>query len=317
MGAPKCDRDEFIALFKTLGPAGTARILDTRVRGIYARRDRIEKDLGIRLEGPTVKRPASHPIRAAQRLRHKLRDGVVLVASDAHYWPGAPSTAHRALIALCKQYKPSLVVMNGDVMDGARISRHARIGWDERPTLQDEIEVCKERLDEIRKASPKDCKFVWPLGNHDARFETMLANSVPEYAKVYGTTLKDHFPWWEPCWSVWINDDVVIKHRFKGGIHATHNNTLWAGKTMITGHLHSMKVTPFSDYNGTRWGIDTGTLMDPYDDQTADYTEDNSVNWRSGFIFLTFEDGDLRWPEVVHVIDEDRVDFRGRTIDVG
>jgi hypothetical protein len=49
------------------------------------------------------------------------------------------------------------------------------------------------------------------------------------------------------------------KHRMKGGIHAAHNNTLHAGTTMVTGHLHSVKVTPFSDYNGTRWDVDTGT----------------------------------------------------------
>jgi hypothetical protein len=34
-----------------------------------------------------------------------------------------------------------------------------------------------------------------------------------------------------------------IKHRFKGGMHAPQNNTLWAGVTMVTGHLHSQKVT--------------------------------------------------------------------------
>ena len=56
-----------------------------------------------------------------------------------------------------------------------------------------------------------------------------------------------------------VNGNVVIKHRMKGGIHAAHKNTLHAGTTMVTGHLHSLKVTPFSDYNGTRWGVDTGT----------------------------------------------------------
>jgi hypothetical protein len=113
---------------------------------------------------------------------------------------------------------------------------------------------------------------------------------------------------------------VVVKHRFKGGIHATHNNTLWAGKTIVTGHLHSLKVTPLSDYNGTRWGIDTGTLADPASNTEGGpqfhYNEDNPQNHRSGFIVLTFKDGQLLWPEVCNVIDQNHVSFRGEVIRV-
>lgn len=318
MGSPACDDDEFIALFKTHGPRNTAQILGVEERGVLARRNRLEERKGITISGPNLDgyvRNAKQ-VRASQRLREDVKDGVVLVGSDAHYWPGEVSTAHRAFVHFCKELKPKIVVMNGDVLDGARISRHARIGWDNRPTVIEEIETCQERLDEIRQASPKKCKFIWPLGNHDARFETLLANTVPEYAHVHGTRLRDHFGWWEPCWSVWVNDEVIIKHRFKGGIHATHNNTMWSGKTMVTGHLHSLKVTPFSDYNGTRWGIDTGTLMDPYSDQTADYSEDSPQNHRSGFAVLTFKNGKLLWPELVWSRGDGEIEFRGEIISV-
>jgi hypothetical protein len=113
-----------------------------------------------------------------------------------------------------------------------------------------------------------------------------------------------------------VNDNVVIKHRIRGGLHAAHNNTLNAGTTTVTGHLHSLKVTPFSDYGGTRWGVDTGTMADPYGPQTADYTELGPVNWRSGFIVLTFSGGELLWPEIVHVREEGKVEFRGKVIEV-
>jgi hypothetical protein len=150
----------------------------------------------------------------------------------------------------------------------------------------------------------------------NSRYESRLAAIAPEYARVHGVHLKDHFPDWTPCWSVWINNDVVIKHRFKSGIHATHNNALWSGKTIVTGHLHSLRVTPLSDYTGTRYGVDCGTLADPYGPQFVHYTEDNPVNWRSGFVVLTFYRGRLLWPEVVHVIDEGQVTFRGRVYEV-
>jgi hypothetical protein len=271
---------------------------------------------------------ADEPFEAAEhpaRIAIKIRDGVAIVGSDAHYWPNIVSTAHRAFVRLCEKLEPDLVDLNGDVLDGARISRHAPIGWEDRPALIEEIEACKDRTGEIVKATlKKKTRRVWGLGNHDARFETRLATVAPEYAKVHGVHLKDHFPDWEPCWSVWINDDVVIKHRFKGGIHATHNNTVSAGKSMATGHLHSLKVTPFTDYGGTRFGIDTGTLAQaptkgsPVGPQFMDYLEDNPVNWRSGFVVLTFRGGRLMWPEVCHVIDEKRglVEFRGELMEV-
>jgi hypothetical protein len=58
-----------------------------------------------------------------------------------------------------------------------------------------------------------------------------------------------------------------------------HNATLWAGRNIITSHLHSLKVTPFSDYNGARFGVDTGTLANPYSEQ-FNYQEDNPRNHR-------------------------------------
>lgn len=218
--------------------------------------------------------------------------------------------------------KPKAVILNGDVLDGASISRHARIGWEQQPRLIDEVEACKERTAEIVDASGS-AKLVWTLGNHDARFETKLANTAPEYAEVHGVHLKDHFPEWVPGWACWINGDAsdigsrtVIKHRMRGGMHATRNNTLNAGRTMVTGHLHSLKVTPMTDYNGTRYGVDTGTLADPGGPQFSDYLETAPTDWRSGFAVLTYHGGRLLWPEVVHVIEPGLAEFRGRIWEV-
>src|SRR6185437_12296595 len=112
-----------------------------------------------------------------------------------------------------------------------------------------------------------------------------------------GVHLRDHFPDWEACYSLFINNDVVVKHRLKGGIHATHNNTMWAGKTIVTGHLHSLKATPLTDYNGTRFGVDTGCLADVFGPQ-FEYQEDAPRNHRSGFAVLTFHRVELLWPEL-------------------
>jgi hypothetical protein len=244
-----------------------------------------------------------------------VEDSTVLVASDFHYWPGQPSTAHRAFVKFCKKLRPDVVVANGDVLDGCSISRHPPIGWNRLPSVKEELEVCQERLGEIVKAAPKARRF-WPLGNHDARFETRLAQVAPEFKDVHGISLGDHFPGWVPCWAVHINDNTVIKHRYKGGSHAPYNNTVASGRSIITGHLHSQKVTPYTDYSGTRYGVDTGCLADPTHDAFTDYTEDNSKDWRSGFCVLTYRAGRLLMPELVSVWDANHVQFRGEIIEV-
>ena len=314
----RCPDQEFIELFEKHGAAETARRLKIEVRKVYSRRVSVEKRIGRQLTAPTQGanyRPTRFNIKHPDWLRLSITNGVALVGSDAHYWPGDATTAHRAFVHFCKKLNPAIVVMNGDVLDGASISRHAPIGWESRPSLIQEIEACKDRLGEIELATNKARK-IWTLGNHDGRFETRLATVAPEYARVNGVHLRDHFPNWEPAWSCIVNEAVVIKHRYKGGDHAAHNNTIRSGKSMVTGHLHSLKVTPYTDFNGTRYGVDTGTLSDPYGPQFEDYTEQNPVNWRSGFAVLTFRDGRLMWPEVVHVLDEGKVEFRGEIIEV-
>jgi Calcineurin-like phosphoesterase len=264
------------------------------------------------------------PIKHAQRLPFAITDGIIVAAGDAHYWPGEASAAHRALVRMCTELKPAALVLMGDIIDGARISRWPRGAWEDaaaRPTPAQELAVSQERLREIYNAT-RDAEHFWVLGNHDARFETYLNEHAPEFVGVGGTRLKDHFPDWRPCWSVRVNDEadtpVALKHRWKGGIHAAHNNTVNSGMSFVTGHLHSLKVSPFSDYRGTRYGVDSGTLAVPHGPQFEHYTEDNPVNWRSGFVVLTFAGGRLLPPEVAQVIDEAAglVCFRGKLLEV-
>lgn len=86
--------------------------------------------------------------------------------------------------------------------------------------------------------------------------------------------------------------------------------------SIVTGHLHSLKATPFTDYCGTRFGVDTGTLADVNGPQFINYLEAGPTNWRSGFAVLTIWNGRLLWPELVHVIEEGKIEFRGKVIEV-
>ena len=290
--------------------------------GLHKRRRRIENREKIEIKAPQSTEQYKHLQTAHVHPARKdlgILNGTVIVFSDAHFWPGIYSTAFHGLLWSIKELKPNAVIANGDIFDGAGISRHPRIGWAKAPSVMEELKACTISMGYIEEAAKEarhNVKLIWPLGNHDARFETFLAANAPQYEHVKGFSLRDHFPDWEPCWAVWMNENTVVKHRFKGGIHATHNNTMWSGKNIVTGHLHSLKVTPFSDYNGVRYGIDTGTLAEPYGPQFEDYTEHGPLNWRSGFAVLTFVNGKLLLPELVTTHSPDSIEFRGRVIKV-
>lgn len=313
MPAPKVSEAEFISLWKQTGGSATevARLIGTDVRATQSRRRAIEERIGERLLSYSNRSPdkASRP--PPGRVSIDLPNGVVLVGSDAHVWPGVQTTAQRAFIKACGFLKPDLVVMNGDVFDGAKISRHPAGMWSQeaRPNVKQELEACHAFLDEVYKASTAAAHY-WTFGNHDSRLEARLTALVPEYEGVQGFALKDHFPEWKMCMSLWVND-CVIKHRWHHGVHAVYNNTMKGGKSVVTGHLHSLKVTPWTDWNGTRYGVDTGTLSDP-DGIQFDYTEDNAKNWRAGFAVLTFHEGRLLLPELAQVCGPDSVEFRGK-----
>lgn len=316
MGAKKISDQEFIDLWNEhQSITKIAAVTGMDLRGLKRRRNSLEIEKNIKLRQIHID---AHAIE--RKIDLGIKNGTVIVFSDAHFWPGIRSTAFKGLLYAIGVYAPTAVIANGDIFDGASISRHARIGWDKSPSVIEELKACQacmSEIEEVAKAARHNVRLLWPLGNHDARFETFLAANAPQFEHTTGFKLSDHFQKWKKCWSVWLNEKVVVKHRNKGGIHATHNNTVQSGVTMVTGHLHSLKVTPYVDYNGVRYGVDTGTLADIYGPQFENYLEQNPVNWRSGFAILTFVNGVLLMPELVMVHTQDTIQFRGEVIDVG
>lgn len=315
----KLSDKEFLELWETHQSASAiAKIMNMDVRSIHKRRRNMEVKQGQTLAPKNLPVTLTKPDNPARK-ELGIENGVVIVFSDAHFWPSIHTTAYKGLLWAIKEFQPKAVIANGDIFDGASISRFPRIGWDSTPSVIQELKACELAMGEIEDAAKKarhNVNLVWTLGNHDARFENRLAANAPQYEFVKGFSLKDHFPAWHPCWSCWPTDEVVVKHRWKGGIHATHNNTVNAGVSMVTGHLHSLKVTPFDDYNGTRYGVDTGTLADTNGEQFINYLEDSPTNWRSGFAVLTFHNGKLLWPELVAKYGENQVQFRGKVYDL-
>ena len=182
MGLARCSDEDFIELWnKHQSGSILAKALDIDLRNVLRRRNRMEKKYNIKLEAK--ERPSQRLMIPENKVRTNLsmEDGLIIVGSDCHYWPGYVSTAHRAFVHLIKKLKPNGIVLNGDIMDNATISQHNRIGWDKTPTVKEELEEVQARLGDIEKVRPAGAFMHRTIGNHDLRFDGKLSNVLGQY----------------------------------------------------------------------------------------------------------------------------------------
>lgn len=314
----KYSDQEFIDAWKRLGtPERVSKGLGLNLRGVYDRRNALEKKYGIILDtiSEGAKRPKAVVPKVGARAISENVTGTVIVFSDMHAWPGDRSVAFDALLELGKDLKPSLIIANGDSVDMASISRHPPIGWQTIPTVQEELDAAKALHTELENVAPAGTPLVWLFGNHCLRFNSRLAAEAPEFRGVPGSSLEDHFPAWDFAMSMHLNKHTVVFHSYHNGIHAGYNNTLRAGVNTVTGHTHRLQATQVGDYRGLRWGIECGTISPLGPEQPKfNYLLDRPTSWSQGFTVLTFADnGMLLEPEFCRVI-ENTAYFRGQQI---
>jgi hypothetical protein len=316
MQQPRLDDTTLLKLFLDSGknPTRAAAAAGIHVRTLHYRLTEIEAKLGHRVRDGKGSQAFVSARRSTRPTPISLKDGLIVVGSDAHYWPGESSAAHRAFVRAIRSLKPDIVVMNGDEFDGAALSRHAPISWERAPSADRELEACKSRMEEIRDEAG-EAKLLGTFGNHTLRIDTFLATHVAAVQGIAGTKFEDHFPDWQYAWAYMVNEHTLIKHRIRGGEHATWNNTASAQINTVTGHCHNMQVRPRSTMSpvngGTIYGVDTGMLADPWGPQFF-YLEQGPRNWRAGFAVLTFNNGILMPPELCQVVAENKVFFRGK-----
>jgi len=237
----------------------------------------------------------------------EIPNSVWAIGSDIHIWDGDPPLIYKAFVKVCKMLKVHGIILNGDVIDGARISRHLPTRGARAPKIEKEIETAKAWL----KLLPKTRERLWTMGNHDIRIDNYIASNANELDG-YIMSLQEHFPDWEIAWAFDING-TEIRHRFRSGIHSGYNSSVNAGISTVTGHTHQLQVTAVRDRRGTRWGVETGTMADPNGPQFQ-YTEGAPSRAQQGFVVLTFdEDGVMMPPELCELVGGRPV-FRGQYV---
>lgn len=243
-----------------------------------------------------------------QMLSGESKGGCVLIGGDAHIWPDSETVTMKAFVKVAKMIKPDTIILNGDIIDGARVSRHQATLGSAAPKVSEEIDAAKKWMDQL----PKCKRRIFTVGNHDIRVDNYLANQASELDDYIGR-LSDRFPMWEFCYAYIINDNVEVRHRFRGGIHAAYNNALNTAWTTVTNHSHAQQVTAIRNRRGSHWGIETGMLGDPTH-KCFQYGEGQLSRAHEGFVVLTFdEEGTLLPPEFCQSVNGRPV-FRGQYV---
>lgn len=299
--------EEFIQIYQSSGSNKEAmeRLGVSDIRSFRRRLKRIEEKVG------TILKPHRNPNTKLPQYEHlTINDfeGVLAVFSDAHFWPNEESDSYKILLQILPEIKPDYIISNGDEFDGSSISRFAKDGWSFVPSVADELKACKDSMKAIKEAS-ESSKSMILAGNHTNRLQNYLVNNVPEFVGVEGFSFQDHFQDWEIYISASFNDHLVIKHNYHGGIHAAWNNVLKSGVSIVTGHTHRLLCRPYTDYRGTRYGIETGTLCNIYGQQFK-YMNNNPRDWMEGFCIITVDKNTIH-PELVSVVNGTAF-FRGK-----
>ena len=106
----------------------------------------------------------------------RIDDTKGLIISDLHF-PYQDNQAITSALNYGLKKDVNFILINGDVMDFAQLSRHER-EWRQRSPYE-EFESARQFFRELRKAFPK-ARIVFKEGNHDERWEKWLYVKAPE-----------------------------------------------------------------------------------------------------------------------------------------
>jgi predicted phosphodiesterase len=172
------------------------------------------------------------------------RPSRVLCLSDIHI-PYHDQRAVNAALVWGREYKPTVVLLNGDFQDFYRQSKFQQ--RPEKRDLKHEIEVGQELLAHIRETFPK-AKIIYKMGNHDNRWDTYVWNHAPEMWNMEQMQLHNVLGF-EKLRIQRVNDEPVMAGKLpifhghelpKGGspVNPARGAFMRSLTSMLIGHVH-------------------------------------------------------------------------------
>lgn len=218
------------------------------------------------------------------------------ILSDIHL-PYHEKTPLLEALRICRKYKPTHLILNGDIADFFSVSF-----WEKDPRkrdLKNEITTVREFLAVVRRQF-KDTEIIYKLGNHEERWERYLRVKAPELIGVADFELEkilhmeNHgIRCVSECRPIRVGHlNVIHGHEFRWGIQSPVNPArgfyLRGKECALGGHLHqtsSHNEKSMNDVIISCWS--TGCLCD----LQPDYSRFNK--WNHGFATVDLDKGGM------------------------
>lgn len=169
-------------------------------------------------------------------------EGKTAVLCDIHFGVH-DRQALIAAIQYAKSERVQNIVLNGDVIDGGRISRHPKTP--DMPKFLEELEICKPFLKGLRADFP-NARIIFKAGNHEDRLEAYLMQNAQELAGLVdwnkllgldeiGIEFADTTQFMKVA-----NTYIIHGHEVKvgGGVNPARSLLLKSFENAVMGHVH-------------------------------------------------------------------------------
>lgn len=216
-----------------------------------------------------------------------INQSKILVLSDLHF-PYQDNKAIIAAIEYGKKKGVNCILLNGDILDFANISRHEK-DWRHR-NINEEFEAVRAFLKELRKHFPK-AKIVFKQGNHDERWEKFLYLKAPEifdmpefqldillkFGELKIDMVKDKLPIKVGKLTVLHGNELTGS----GGVNPARATFIKTLNSVLIGHVHKTSVHSETRMDGEVINVhSTGCLCDMH----PMYMPINK--WNLGFAYI-------------------------------
>lgn len=257
-------------------------------------------------------------VRKNKAIEEPLRESKLLLSlSDTHSTFLDPFT-WQAFLAAIRDLKPDIVYLNGDILEGAEISKYPKIpGWT--VPLQLEFDFAREMLRQIREDAGFDGDLIWGGGNHGidriamyltqssrafANLRTMRFDKLAELDGLgvqlaQGGTIASPENQEHDKRGMLLYQFYRIYHGERTGQNHAFEELKDAGRSGQSGHLHKAQVIYGVNeaVDGLSWLSTPGGCTDR---AARAYVKKTTTGWQRGFgVCFLYANGDVHQYPVV------------------
>jgi len=217
----------------------------------------------------------------------------VACVSDIHY-PYQDIVAEEIALSYIKDWKPDILVWNGDIFDFYAVSNYEK-SIKKKMNIQEEIDYGHSRMSMWVKELG-ETQHYFRRGNHETRLNRMIMKNAPALEALRSTAIEQNIDF-DSIGVKYIPDhqdlhigNMMFIHgsqvRRHGG-NSSRGHYEQYGCSLLMGHTHRLAVTYKRNKFGTHTLVENGTLCD-FDVEYAQFPD-----WQQGFTCLQYDGDDF------------------------